>query len=118
MGMRVGSDGAIGLPQVPPGPGNRESFVVEQAFDLEHHVHVFLAIHAVSAGTLHRLQHGELGLPVAQDKRFQLRQSGDFPDAIQSFFGSGLRRDAHRRVSSTWWTYPVAKFLPTATLSS
>src|SRR5712672_789817 len=41
--------------------GDGESFVVQQTLDAEDHVHVFLAVEAMSAGTFDRLEHGELG---------------------------------------------------------
>src|SRR5580704_6125856 len=88
---RFHPDRAIRFAQVAPRTGNGESFVVEQALDLEHHVYIFLAVHAVSAWALNRLKHGEFGFPVAQHERFQLRQAADLADAVEAFFASGLR---------------------------
>src|SRR2546422_9733162 len=61
-------------------PRDGESFVVEQTLDAENHVHVVLAVETVAAGALDRLKHGELGFPVAEDERFQVRQAADFAD--------------------------------------
>src|SRR5271167_3055467 len=64
-----------------PCAGDCKTFVVEQALDLENRFDVFAAIEAMSAGTLHRLQHGKFGFPIAQDEGLSGRQPADFADA-------------------------------------
>src|SRR5260370_36092565 len=66
-----------------------EALVIQQAFDPEDHVDVLLAIQAVPAWTLHRLQHRKFGLPVTQDEGLQIRQPTDFADAIEPLLGGG-----------------------------
>src|SRR5437016_7500753 len=70
---------------------DRESFVVEQPLDAEDHVHIILAIETMAAGTLDRFQHGELGFPVTQNERFQVRQAADFANAVEFFLRGDLR---------------------------
>src|SRR6266436_197857 len=69
-----------------------EALVIQQAFDPEDHVDVLLAIEAVPAWTLHRLQHRKFGLPVTQDEGLQIRQPADLADAIEPLLGGGLCR--------------------------
>src|SRR6266446_2891397 len=54
------------LTQKPASARDSEAFVVEQPLDAENHVHVILAIEAMSARTLDRSEHGEFGFPVTQ----------------------------------------------------
>src|SRR5437016_2083972 len=68
-----------------------ESFVVEQPLDAENHVHVILAVEAMAAGALDRLQHGELGFPITQIERFQVREAADFANAVEFFLRDDLR---------------------------
>src|SRR6266699_5949040 len=79
------------LAQKPARSRDGEAFVVEQPLDAEDHVHVILAVEAMAAGALDRLQHGEFGFPVAQDERFQIRQAADFADAVEFFLRGDLR---------------------------
>src|ERR1700693_5285815 len=46
-----------------------KTFFVEQALDFENRLDVFAAIQAMTAGALHRLQHGKFGFPIAQHER-------------------------------------------------
>src|SRR5947207_12584600 len=68
-----------------------ESFVVEQPLDAEDHVHVILAVEAMAAGTLDRLQHGKLGFPVTQNERLEVRKAADFANAVEFFLRGDLR---------------------------
>src|SRR5580704_2874774 len=61
--------------------GDRKTFVVEQALDFENGFDVFAAVEAMAAGTLHGLQHGKLGFPIAQDEGLGGGQAADFADA-------------------------------------
>ena len=79
------------LAQKPARSRNGESFVVEQPLDAENHVHVFLAVQAMAAGTFDRLQHGEFSFPIAQNERFQVRQTADFAYAVEFFLRGDLR---------------------------
>src|SRR6266852_4377163 len=69
-----------------------EALVIQQAFDPEDHVDVLLAIEAVPARALHRLQHRKFGLPVTQDEGLQIRQPADLADAIEPLLRGGLCR--------------------------
>ena len=61
--------------------GDSESFVVEQALDLENGFDVFAAIQAVAAWAFNRLQRGKFGFPIAKDERFGRGDAADFTDA-------------------------------------
>jgi hypothetical protein len=61
--------------------GDGEALFIEQALDFENGFDVFAAIEAMAAGTLHRLQHGKFGFPIAQDEGLGGRQAADFADA-------------------------------------
>src|SRR6266403_766101 len=56
---RLRFDSAIVLAEMPPSARDSESLVVEQPLDAKDHVHVILAVEAMTAGALDRLQHGE-----------------------------------------------------------
>ena len=71
------------IAQVAPRAGNRESFVVQQPLDDEDRIDVFTAIQPVPLGTLHRLEHGKLRLPIAQHKRLGRGQAADLADPEQ-----------------------------------
>jgi len=64
---------------------NGESLVVKKTLDLENQINVFLAIEAMAAVALHRLEHGELRFPIAQHEGFQLGHAADFADAVKVF---------------------------------
>src|SRR6267378_3877822 len=79
------------LAQKPPRPSDGEAFVVEQPLDAEDHVHVILAVEAMAAGAFDRLEHGKLGFPVAQNERFEVRETADFANAVEFFLRGDLR---------------------------
>src|SRR5258708_32597787 len=79
------------LAQKPARARDGESFIVEQPLDAEDHVNVILAVEAMSAGALDRLQHGEFGFPVTQHERFEVREAADFANAVEFFLRGDLR---------------------------
>src|SRR5712692_3623568 len=79
------------LTQKAARPRDGKSLVIEQPLDAEDHVHVVLAVEAMAAGALDRLQHGEFAFPVTQNERFQRRQAADFADAVEFFLRGDLR---------------------------
>src|SRR5207245_1234631 len=90
------------LEQVAARASNGEPFVVEQALDLQHGLNVLAAVEPMALRTFHRLQRGELALPVAQDKGFGGGEPADFADAEEALFGdygSGLAVAWHSRLS-------------------
>jgi len=83
---------AVLLAQMPPRSRNRKSLVIQKAFNPQHHLNIFLPVKPVPAGTLHRLQHRKLRLPIPQYKRFQSGQPANLANPIKVFFRRGLRR--------------------------
>src|SRR5271165_2890976 len=79
------ADAGVGIAQVASRAGYGKTFVVQQALDLQHHLHIRRAIQAMAACAFHRLQHGKLRLPVAEHERFQVRHAADFADAVKLF---------------------------------
>src|SRR5262249_49043193 len=77
------------LAQVAPSTGDGKAFVIEQALDLEDQVNIFLAIETMAARAFDRLEHWELGLPIAQHKRVQVRYAADFANSVQAGFVGG-----------------------------
>jgi len=67
-------------------PGNRETFVVEQAAYFQHKIDVFLPVQPVPTLTFHRLEHGKLAFPIAQDERLHVRDPAHVTDAIEAVF--------------------------------
>ena len=67
------------------GADDRETLVIEKPLDLENGFDVLAAIKAVTAGTLHRLERGEFGFPVAQHESFCRGQTAHFADAEETF---------------------------------
>ena len=61
--------------------GNRESLFVKEALDFEDGLDILAAVEAVAARAFHRLERGEFGLPIAQDKSLRGRQAAHLPDA-------------------------------------
>jgi hypothetical protein len=85
----MGDSGAIFpalLRQVFPRTRYREALLVQQAFDLEDRVNILAAIQPMSTRALDRLKGGELGFPVAQNKRLGRRQSANLADAEKRLF--------------------------------
>src|SRR6266700_6680976 len=76
--------------QVAARSGDGVALIVKQPLDAEDHVHVLLAIDAAARIILGRLEHGNLRLPVAQHKRFQVGEAADLADGIEALFGSGF----------------------------
>jgi hypothetical protein len=67
--------------ETPAGAGHRVSLLVEEFFDLEDQDHIPLAIQALSAAALARLQGGKLALPVTEDVGRNPGDGGDISDA-------------------------------------
>src|SRR5271165_628733 len=74
--------------------GDGESLVVKQPLDAQHILHVTLAIHSLAGAALHRLQHGEFGLPEAQYVSRQAADAGDLADAEVKLVGDHRIRGA------------------------
>src|SRR5258708_26663340 len=72
------------------GAGDCKAFVIEQAFDFEDQVDVFLPIHAVAVWALYRLEDGKFAFPVAQHEGFQFGEAACFADAIKLLLGGGF----------------------------
>ena len=75
-----------------PRARNRKPFVIQQSLNPQHHLHIFLTIKPVPAGTLYWLEHGELRLPIPQNKRLQRSQTANLANPIKIFFNGRLRR--------------------------
>src|SRR5258705_4407232 len=71
------------IAQVATRARDRKPFVVEQALDHEDGVDVLAAIQSVAFRAFYRLQHGELRLPVSQDKLLRAGHAADLADPEQ-----------------------------------
>jgi hypothetical protein len=61
--------------------GDCKTFFVQQPLDFKNGLDIFTAVEAMAAGTLHRLQHGKFGFPIAQDEGLGRRQAADLANA-------------------------------------
>ena len=80
--------------------GDGEAFVVEQALDVQDGVDVLAAIEAMALGAFHRLQHRELGLPIAQHEGLGVGQAADFANAEETL--AGANSGANSGSNSKW----------------
>src|SRR5690606_2054504 len=66
--------------QAQPGAADGVALLVQQAADLAHHQHLVALVVAAVAPALDRVEHRELGFPVAQHVRLDVAQLADLAD--------------------------------------
>jgi len=95
------------------GAGDRETFLVEKAFDFENGFDVVAAVETMSAGAFHRLQSWEFRLPVTQDEGLRSRQAAHFADAEKALlrkFGRGMSSGSHMFSVSYYYKLGVRRW--------
>lgn len=82
---------AIPLGEVLSRPGDREAFVIKEAFDLEYGLDILAAVEPMPARAFHGLQRGKFGFPEAEDESLCSREAAHFPDPKKALFGDFTR---------------------------
>src|ERR1700688_1693160 len=80
---------------MPASAGDSKAFVVKQVFDVANGFHIFVTVEAMTLGTLHRLEHGKFGFPVAQHERLGVGEAADLADAEKTACGGGFLAGAY-----------------------
>jgi hypothetical protein len=95
------------------GACDRETFLVEEAFDFKNGFDVVAAVETMSAGAFHRLQSWEFGFPVTQDEGFRSRQAAYFTNAEKALlrnFGRGMSSGSHMFSVSYYYKLGVRRW--------
>src|SRR5579862_5038093 len=87
------------------GARDGETFLIQKSLDVQHRLHIFVAVHALAGTALHRLELRKFRFPKAQHVRWQVAEFGDFADPEIKFFWNhdigrldGLRRRFATRI--------------------